>query len=128
MRLALALSLLAFAATPALAADVAAGEKVFTKCMQCHRIGIGATNFYGPVLNGLIGRRSGTVPGYDYSVALKQSKVLWNYASLSKYLRNPQHTLPGAEMTFKGLQDQKDIDNVIAYIAQFRRDGGKAGQ
>jgi cytochrome c len=125
MRLVLALSLLAFAATPAIAADVAAGEKVFTKCMQCHRVGVGATNFYGPVLNGLIGRKAGSVRGYDYSDALRKSKIVWSYATLSKYLRQPQHAVPGVEMTFKGLQDQKDIDNVIAYVSQFRRDGGK---
>ena len=126
MRLAILLSLaLGFAAAPALAADVVNGEKVFTKCMQCHRIGIGATNFYGPVLNGLIGRKSGTVPGYDYSVAMKQFKLVWNKTTLSDYLKHPQHTMPGAEMTFKGLDNQKDIDDVIAYIAQYRRDGGK---
>ena len=68
MRLVFASSILALAAalTPALAADVVAGEKVFQKCMQCHRIGLGATNFYGPVLNGLIGRKAGSVPGYKY--------------------------------------------------------------
>jgi cytochrome c len=125
MRLALALSLLAFAATPASAADVAAGEKVFNKCMQCHRIGLGATNFYGPVLNGLIDRKAGSVPGYAYSDALKNSNMVWTYAALSKYLRQPRHEVPGVAMTFPGLQDQADIDNVIAYIAQFRRDGGK---
>ena len=127
MRFVLAFSILALglAGASANAADVGAGEKVFSKCMQCHHIGVGATNFYGPVLNGLIGRKAGTVPGYDYSAAMKKSKIVWNYASLSKYLRQPQHALPGAEMTFKGLQDQKDIDNVIAYISQFRRDGGK---
>jgi cytochrome c len=127
MRFVLATSILALglAGAPANAADVAAGEKIFTKCMQCHRLGVGATNFYGPVLNGLIGRKAGSVPGYDYSPALKKSKIVWNYASLSKYLRQPQHAVPGVEMTFKGLQDQSDIDNVIAYISQFRRDGGK---
>jgi cytochrome c len=125
MRLVLALSLLAFAATPAIAADVAAGEKVFNKCMQCHRVGVGATNFYGPVLNGLIGRKAGGARGYDYYAALRKSKIVWSYATLSKYLRQPQHSVPGVEMTFKGLQDQKDIDNVIAYVSQFRRDGGK---
>ena len=112
-------------AAPASAADVVNGEKVFVKCQQCHRIGLGATNFYGPVLNGVIGRKSGTVPGYAYSTAMKQFKLEWNYATLSDYLKHPQHSLPGVGMTFKGLDDQKDIDDVIAYISQFRRDGGK---
>ena len=125
MRLVLALSLLALVATPAIAADVAAGEKVFNKCMQCHRIGVGATNFYGPVLNGLIDRKAGSVPGYAYSDALKTSSIVWTYDTLSKYLRQPKHEVPGVAMTFPGLQNQDDIDNVIAFVAQFRRDGGK---
>ena len=125
MRLVLALSLLAYAATPAIAADVAAGEKVFNKCMQCHRIGVGATNFYGPVLNGLIDRKAGSVPGYAYSDALKTSSIVWNYDSLSKYLKQPKHEVPGVAMTFPGLKNQDDIDNVIAFVSQFRRDGGK---
>ena len=125
MRLVLASSILALGLASASAADVGAGEKVFTKCQQCHHVGVGATNFYGPVLNGLIGRKAGTVRGYDYSTALRKSKIVWSYATLSKYLRQPQHAVPGVEMTFKGLQDQKDIDNVIAYVSQFRRDGGK---
>jgi cytochrome c len=127
MKLVLASSLLAFAfaAAPAVAADVAAGEKVFQKCMQCHRVGVGATNFYGPVLNGLIGRKAGSVPGYKYSEALDKSTIVWGYDSLSKYLKQPKHEVPGVAMTFPGLQDQTDIDNVIAYVSQFRRDGGK---
>ena len=122
-----AVSWLAFAAAlaPAAAADVGAGEKVFQKCMQCHHIGLGATNFYGPVLNGLIDRKAGTVPGFKYSPALEKSDVVWTYDSLSKYLKQPKHEIPGVAMTFPGLKDQADIDNVIAYIAQFRRDGGK---
>ncbi len=107
------------------AQDVAKGEKVFSKCMQCHRIGIGATNFYGPVLNGLIGRKAGTVPGYKYSAATENSGIVWTEVTLSSYLKQPKHDVPGTNMTFPGLQNQADIDNVIAYIKQYRRDGGK---
>jgi cytochrome c len=115
----------AFATAFARAADVAAGERVFQKCMQCHRVGVGATNFYGPVLNGLIGRKAGTVPGYKYSQALEASGIVWERDTLSKYLKEPRHAVPGVAMTFPGLKNQTDIDNVIAYLAEFRRDGGK---
>jgi cytochrome c len=127
MKIYVAASWLAFAVAvaPAAAADVGAGEKVFQKCMQCHRIGLGATNFYGPVLNGLEGRKAGTVPGFKYSPALENSDIVWSYETLSRYLRQPKHEVPGVAMTFPGLKDQADIDNVIAYIQQFRRDGGK---
>jgi cytochrome c len=123
--LASSLLTLAFAVAPAAAADIAAGEKVFQKCMQCHRIGLGATNFYGPVLNGLIGRKAGSVANYKYSASLEKSDIVWNYGTLSKYLKEPKHAVPGVAMNFPGLKDQADIDNVIAYISQFRRDGGK---
>jgi cytochrome c len=113
------------AAGAARAQDVAAGEKVFSKCMQCHRIGLGATNFYGPVLNGLIGRKAGTVPNYKYSAATENSGIVWTKETLSTYLRQPKHDVPGTNMTFAGLQNQDDIDNVIAYVSQFGRDGGK---
>lgn len=114
-----------FSAASASAADVEAGAKVFRQCQQCHRIGVGATNFYGPVLNGLIGRHAGTFPHYKYSKALEDSKIVWSYDTLSKYLKEPQHAVPGVAMTFKGLKSQTDIDNVIAYIAQFQSGGGK---
>jgi len=117
------LTLIGISATPA--QDVGAGEKVFAKCMQCHRIGLGATNFYGPVLNGLVGRKAGTVPGYKYSAATENSGIVWTEATLSSYLKQPKHDVPGTNMTFPGLQNQTDIDNVIAYIKQFGRDGGK---
>jgi cytochrome c len=120
-----AVSLLWLAGGVTMAADVDAGEKVFVKCMQCHRIGLGATNFYGPVLNGLIGRKAGTVPGYKYSAATENSGIIWTPDTLSSYLKQPKHDVPGTNMTFPGLQSQTDIDNVIAYIGQFSRDGGK---
>ena len=95
-------SLVILASGAGRAADVAAGEKVFQKCMQCHHIGLGATNFYGPVLNGLIGRKAGTVPNYKYSEATENSGIVWNQETLSSYLKQPKHDVPGTKMTFPG--------------------------
>jgi cytochrome c len=103
--------------------DPKAGEKIFNKCRQCHHIGVGATNFYGPSLNGLIGRPAGTQPGYNYSEANKKSGKVWDVPTLESYLRQPQHDVPATYMTFKGLSSQTDIDNVIAYISQFETSG-----
>jgi cytochrome c len=107
------------------AADIEAGEKVFHACRQCHHIGKGATNFYGPVLNGLVGRKAGTVPGYAYSAANKESGKVWDVPTLTSYLKKPQHDVPSTEMTFTGLKNDADIENVIAYIGQFDTSGGK---
>jgi cytochrome c len=115
-------------ATEAVTGDVVAGEKVFNQCKQCHHIGPGATNFYGPSLNGLIDRPAGTMPGYNYSEANKHSGKVWDVPTLTSYLKQPQHDVPATYMTFKGLTNQADIDNVIAYIAQFGTSGGKIGQ
>jgi cytochrome c len=69
--------------------------------------------------------KAGTAPGYEYSEALQKSGIVRNYETLSKYRTQPNHEVPGGAMTFPGLKNQGDFDNVIAYVAQFRRDGGK---
>ena len=114
---------LALGAGSAAAADIQAGDKTFNKCRQCHRIGEGATNFYGPVLNGVVGRKAGTVPGYNYSEATKNSGIVWTEDALKVYVRQPKATVAGTNMTFAGLTDPVEIDNVIAFIATFDADG-----
>ncbi len=119
----LSAALLTGFAASAQAADAKAGAIVFNQCRQCHHIGVGATNFYGPVLNGLIGRKAGTVNGYNYSEANKHSGKVWDVETLTSYLKQPQHDVPATYMTFKGLKGDKDIANVIAYIGQFDSSG-----
>jgi len=109
----------------ALAQDAAAGEIVFKKCHVCHNIGEGAHNSVGPVLNGVVGRPAGTYPGYNYSTANKTSGITWDVATLQVYLKNPQAKVPGTKMSFPGLAKQEDIDNVIAYLKTFDKDGKK---
>ena len=121
----LSAALLAGFAFGAQAADIAAGSKIFDKCRQCHQIGEGAKNFYGPVLNGVVGRKAGTVPGYNYSDANKSSGKVWTEDALRSYLRQPQHDVPKTYMTFTGLTNADDIENVIAFIKQYGADGKK---
>jgi cytochrome c len=103
--------------------DPGAGAVVFDKCRQCHHIGKGATNFYGPVLNGIVGRPAGSINGYNYSPANKASGKVWDVATLTSYLKQPQHDVPATYMTFTGLKDDKDIVDVIAYMSQFDQSG-----
>ena len=122
----LAGALLLGSAGAAVAQDAAAGEKVFAKtCKLCHQIGENAKNFVGPVLNGVVGRKAGTYPGYNYSEANKNSGIVWTEANLKTYLKNPQKMVPGTKMAFPGLPNEEDIDNVIAYLKQFGPDGKK---
>ena len=109
----------------AAAGDPALGEKVFVKCRACHQIGDTARNSVGPELNGVIGRHSGSVPGYNYSDANKGSGLTWDVATFRRYIASPQTVVPGTKMTFAGLTREKDIDNVLAYLEQFNPDGSK---
>src|SRR5690348_9193244 len=84
----------------ALAADVEAGEKSFAKCRACHQIGETAKNGVGPQLNGVIGRHSGSVEGYNYSEANKNSGLTWDEATFKDYIKNPRAKVPGTKMVF----------------------------
>src|SRR6201996_6905553 len=107
------------------AQDAALGEKVFAKCKVCHQIGEGAKNAIGPELNGVVGRKAGTVAGYNYSDANKNSGITWDEANLKEYLKDPKAKVPGTKMVFPGLKSDDDIANVIAYLKQFGPDGKK---
>jgi cytochrome c len=106
-------------ATTAVAQDVTAGEKTFNVCRACHEIGDGAKNEVGPALNGVVGRKSGSYPGYNYSDANKNSGLIWDEATLQEYLKNPKAKVPGTKMLFPGLKRDDDIVNVIAFLKQY---------
>jgi cytochrome c len=109
----------------AAAQDAAAGEKVFAKCKVCHQVGENAKSAIGPALNGVVGRKAGTYPGYNYSEANKTSGITWDEATLKEYLKDPKAKIPGTKMVFPGLKSDEDIANVIAYLKQFGPDGKK---
>ena len=123
-----ALALAASAAGARAEGDAAAGEATFKVCKVCHHIGENARNFVGPVLNGVVGRKAGTFPGYNYSDANRNSGLTWDEATLMSYLRNPRAAVPGTKMAFPGLAKDQDAANVIAYLKQFGPDGKKSGQ
>ncbi len=106
-----------------LADDVEKGEKSFKKCLICHAIGPGAQNKVGPELNGLDGRRAGTVPNYSYSDANKNSGITWNGASFKEYIKDPKAKVPGTKMIFAGITNQQEIDDLWAYISRFDAQG-----
>ena len=107
------------------AQDVAAGEKVFATCKICHQIGETAKNSVGPQLNGVIGRKAGSVPGYAYSPANRDSGLTWDEATFTSYIQNPQAKVPGTKMVFPGVKDPQQIKDLMAYLKQFGADGKK---
>ncbi|SFJ86776.1 cytochrome c [Bosea sp. OK403] len=107
------------------AGDPAAGEKIFLKCRACHQIGETAKNAVGPKLNGLFGRPAGSIEGYSYSPANKNSGITWDEATFRDYIRAPQAKVPGTKMVFPGLKSDQEIDDAVAFLKQFDADGKK---
>jgi cytochrome c len=112
-------------ANAAAAQDLAAGEQSFRKCGPCHAVGEDARNKVGPVLNGLDGRKSGTVADYSYSEANKTAEITWGEASFKEYIQNPMAKVPGTKMAFAGIKNEKEIAVLWAYLKQFNADGSK---
>jgi cytochrome c len=79
----------------------------------------------GPNLTGVIGRKTGSEPGYNYSEANKNSGLTWDEATFKEYITNPKAKIPGTKMVFAGLPKEEDRDNLYAYLAQFNADGSK---
>ena len=121
--------------TAASAQDAAKGEQIFKQCMTCHRIGPDAKNLVGPALTGVIGRQSGTAPGFSYSSLNKaagENGLVWTNELILAYLPDPNAFLKkfltdkgkadlatgSTKMTFK-LADEQQRKDVIAYIDKF---------
>jgi cytochrome c len=111
------------AVSTALAQDVAAGKTSFGKCLACHAIGEGARKKVGPELNGLDGRKAGTVPDYSYSDANKNSGITWNEAEFKEYIRDPKAKIPNTKMSFAGIKNETEINDLWAFLAQYDKDG-----
>jgi cytochrome c len=111
------------ATSTAFAQDVAAGKSSFNKCLACHAIGEGAKNKIGPELNGLNGRKAGTVEGFSYSDANKNSGITWNEAEFKDYIKDPKVKIPGTKMIFAGIKNEKEVDDLWAFISQYDKDG-----
>jgi cytochrome c len=107
------------------AQDAAAGEKVFAVCRACHQIGETAKNGVGPLLNGIIGRKAGSVPGYSYTEANKNSGLTWDEATFRDYIRDPKAKIPGTKMIYAGLKDEQKTSDLLAYLQQFDAEGKK---
>jgi len=98
------------------------GAEVFKKCRACHDVGPDAKNKVGPLLNGILGRKAGTIEGFAYSDANKASGakgLVWTEEVMLKYLENPLAYMPGTKMAFAGLKDVQDRKDLIAYLKKF---------
>lgn len=107
------------------AQDATNGEKVLAQCRPCHQVGETARNIIGPILNGLFGRKSGTIDGFNYTAANKNSGITWDDATFSEYIKDPRAKIPGTTMVFGGIKDEGRIRDLVAYLKQFDASGKK---
>jgi cytochrome c len=101
---------------PYSAGDVEHGKQVFGMCRSCHSIAKGGPNMTGPDNYAVVGRKAGTHEGYAYSDALKTSGIVWDAATLDRWIENPRKVVPGTKMSFAGIKDPKDRADLIAYL------------
>lgn len=96
------------------------GAALFHPCASCHQVGPNARAGFGPELNGLFGRRAGSTPGYAYSDAMRRSGIVWNEQTLAAFLRDPDKVVPGTNMRFWGMGDERDLKALLAYLHTYQ--------
>ncbi len=98
------------------------GAQIYAKCTGCHQVGKGAKNRIGPHLNGIFGRKAAAVDGFFYSKGIRRAAsdgLIWDLARLDAYLENPKALVSGTRMSFRGLKDRHDRQDVLAYLRRF---------
>lgn len=99
-------------------ADLQRGAAIYERCVACHAFEYDRT---GPRHCGLLGRRAGTVPGFQYSAAMRESNIVWNEKTLDVFLKSPMTVVPGTSMGYAGIADAGERKALIGYL---RREGG----
>ncbi len=111
--------IVAVGAMPASAQDAAKGEQIFNACRACHTVGPNARTKSGPPLNGIVGKKAASVPGFNYSDAMTKaagSGLVWTEANLASYLEAPDVFLPGGVMAYSGVKNSGDLKDLIAFL------------
>lgn len=102
--------------------DATRGAKVFRQCAACHQVGEAAKNRVGPQLNGLFGRKAGTIERYRYSKHMQRASadgLIWTYETLDAFLENPKALVSATRMNFRGLKKRQDRADLLAYLRGF---------
>lgn len=99
----------------AMSGNTTAGATVFKKCTQCHSP-VEGKNGTGPSLYGIVGRPAGSIPGFRYSAANRNSGITWTQQEMFNYLEDPKKRIPGTIMAFVGLKKPQERADVIAYL------------
>jgi cytochrome c len=113
---AMAVAIAAFGG-PAMAQDIEMGKQAFAACAPCHAAD---RNGVGPKIGGVLNRTAGSVEGFRYSRAMKNSGIVWDEKSLDAYLAEPQKRVPGNLMPFSGIAEAQKRNDVIAYLGTLK--------
>jgi cytochrome c len=116
----MAATLVALAGSAHAAGDAAKGKTVFQRCAICHRVDKDGGNGLGPNLFGIVGRKAGSVAGFNYSAAMKNSGITWSADKLEAYIEHPAAVVPGNRMAFAGIGDAGQRADVVAYLATLK--------
>ena len=110
-------AVLASAAMPEEAAGTGEGARLFRRCAVCHDLERAASPKPGPSFHGLLGRHAGSLPAYDYSPALRGSRIVWTGAALDRLLaEGPERFVPGSRMPLQRMGDAGERAALIAYL------------
>jgi len=102
---------------PYVSANVENGARIFRRCQACHTVEEGGRNMVGPNLHGVFGREAGFKDDFRYSPAMAESGIVWDTETLDAYLTNPRTYIPRNRMSFPGLRDEEDRNDLIAWLA-----------
>jgi cytochrome c len=100
------------------------GERVFLRCFACHSLDPATKNVPGPHLAQIIGRDMASLPGYDYSPAMRAFAAThksWTSRTLDRYIADPMGVVPGTNMAFPGIRDPKERKELIDYLLRKSR-------
>jgi cytochrome c len=114
---------IALSPVPSLAQERDEGARAFQKCYSCHSVDPAETNLSGPNLAGVIGRRAASLPGFDYSPAMRKAGaegLVWTEEVLDRYLADPLAMIDRTSMSFPGLRSAEERRAVIDYLRRFR--------
>jgi cytochrome c len=93
------------------------GRRMFLQCRSCHTVELGGVNRVGPALHGVFGRPAGVAAGFSgYSAALKGSGLVWDEATIDRWVENPRALVPGNNMVYPGLRKAEDRRDLVAYL------------
>lgn len=106
--------------TSAAAGDAASGKIVFSRCAICHSVQKGGANGLGPNLFGVVGRKAASLSTFTYSAALKKSGITWTPDKLKNWVTGPARMVPGTKMAFAEINNPKQADDVVAYLATLK--------